>query len=300
MTDLFGGACGTPEGVPFRPGLIHALEAGDEFFGEGFAGLSPEEAAGDAAVLFHQQGEGEEFFYILLDVELAVVVQRLSFPGVGFAGVVVRIERSIEQPGRVESEVDEDVAVLLIARDVKERAEAEDADGVGAQAPGRVGVEEVGRALLFVVGLLVGLDGPGEAEAGADGVGWLGGPELPTHLELVGHVVVKLLGGLGDGGLNGGVGGGGVRVHLGGQARVGAGGFGVEALVGGGFGEVNGIRAGSNDAAASDDGELAHDAGEGAGERFQAEVGVPEAEVEAVGHWGHSSTGFERRPGTRD
>lgn len=32
--------------------LIEALEAGDQFFCEGFAGLGPEESAGDAAVLF--------------------------------------------------------------------------------------------------------------------------------------------------------------------------------------------------------------------------------------------------------
>jgi hypothetical protein len=32
--------------------LVEALQAGDEFFGEGFAGFGPEEAAGDAAVLF--------------------------------------------------------------------------------------------------------------------------------------------------------------------------------------------------------------------------------------------------------
>jgi hypothetical protein len=38
---------------------VDALEAGDEFFGEGLAGLGPEEPAADAAVFLDQEGEGE-------------------------------------------------------------------------------------------------------------------------------------------------------------------------------------------------------------------------------------------------
>ena len=71
-------------GAPFALGwygarrwrfLVEALEAGDEFFGEGFAGLGPEEAAGDAAVLFDGEGEGEELFDVLLNAFLRVFVE---------------------------------------------------------------------------------------------------------------------------------------------------------------------------------------------------------------------------------
>ena len=53
---------------------VEALEAGDKFFGEGFAGLGPEEAAGDAAVLFYGEGEGEELFNVLLNAFGGVLV----------------------------------------------------------------------------------------------------------------------------------------------------------------------------------------------------------------------------------
>ena len=46
---------------------VEALEASDEFFGEGFAGLGPEKAAGDAAVFFDGEREGEELLDVLLD-----------------------------------------------------------------------------------------------------------------------------------------------------------------------------------------------------------------------------------------
>lgn len=59
---------GFPQGG--EVGLVQALEAGNEFFGEGFAGLGPEEAAGDAAVFFDGEGEGEEHFDVLLDALL--------------------------------------------------------------------------------------------------------------------------------------------------------------------------------------------------------------------------------------
>ena len=56
---------------------MHALEAGDEFFGEGLTGLGPQQAAGDPAVLLDQQGEGEQLFDVLLDVGLGLLVERL-------------------------------------------------------------------------------------------------------------------------------------------------------------------------------------------------------------------------------
>ena len=115
------------------------------------------------------------------------------------------------------------------------------------------------------------------------------GPELPPHLELVGHVVVELLGGLGDGVFDDGAGGvfGAVVVD-------------VDALVGGGFVEADGVDAGGGDAGVfADEGELAHDRDEGRGEGVEAEVGEPEAKVELIGHrdsldlWG---TGWLGKP----
>ena len=51
----------------------------------------------------------------------------------------------------------------------------------------------------------------------------------------------------------------------------------VEALVGGGFVEADGVGAGGRDAGVSaDEGELAHDRDEGRGEVLEAEVGEPE------------------------
>lgn len=41
-------------------GLVKALKAGYEAFGEGFSGLVPEEAAGNAAVFFDGESEGQE------------------------------------------------------------------------------------------------------------------------------------------------------------------------------------------------------------------------------------------------
>jgi hypothetical protein len=70
--------------------LVDALEAGDEFFGEWLARLGPQEAAGDAAVFFDQQGEGEKFFHILLDVDLGVFIEREIF---------IAVERGVEDPG---------------------------------------------------------------------------------------------------------------------------------------------------------------------------------------------------------
>ncbi len=52
----------------------------------------------------------------------------------------------------------------------------------------------------------------------------------------------------------------------------------VDALVGGGFVEADGVDAGRGDSFVSaDEGELAHDRDERFGERFEAEVGEPEA-----------------------
>jgi hypothetical protein len=150
--------------------LVDALEAVDELLGEGLAGLGPEQAAGDAAVLLDGEGEGEQHLDVFLDVAGGGLVELGVF----------------QKPGGVEAEVDADVAVLVEAGVVELGAEAEDADGGGLLLPG--GVEA----------------------AGFEGVGGVvddGGPELPLHLELVGHVVVELLGGLGDGGFDEGVGG---------------------------------------------------------------------------------------------
>jgi hypothetical protein len=56
-------------------------------------------------------------------VKLGGLVEGLVFEG-------------FEDPGGVEAEVDQQVAVLLVAGDIEVGAEAEDVDGVGAQAPG--------------------------------------------------------------------------------------------------------------------------------------------------------------------
>ena len=172
--------------------------------GEGFAGFGPEEAAADAAVFFDGEGEGEEHLDVLLDVFGGVCVEVLVFEGFG-------------EPGSVEAEVDADVAVLFVGGVVEVGAEAEDADGGGFELP--EGVE-----LRLRFGWL------------PDGVG-VGGPELPAHLELVGHVVVELLGGFGYGVFDDGGGGvfGAVVVD-------------VEALVGGGFVEADGVDGGGGDA----------------------------------------------------
>ena len=148
-------------------------------------------------------------------------------------------------------------------------AEADDADGAGFELP--EGVEAGGgvEGVVFVCGRVVGAAGAG-----------VRGPETPGHFELVGDVVVELLGGFGDGVLDDG--GGGVLVVFG--AWVGD----VEALVDGGFGEGEGVGGGGLDAfacgRAAELGELAHDAGEGGGQGLEAEVGEPETEVELVGH----------------
>ena len=210
--------------------LCQALQAGDEFFGEGFAGFGPEKAAADVAVLLNQQGEGEEFFDVLLDAGGGVLVEVFVF----------------EDPGGVEAEVDADVAVLFVAGGVEGGAEAGDADGGRFEAPG--GVEAGGR---------------------------LGVPEHPAHFELVGAVVVELLGGFGDGVFDDGAFGVG---SFGGTLVVD-----VDALVDGGLGPVDGVDGGGGDAAEvgggfavfRDDGELAQDAGERGGQGFKAEVREP-------------------------
>ena len=101
---------------------MDALEAVDEFLGEGFAGFGPEEAAADAAVFFDREGEGEEHLDVLLDVFGGVFVEVLVFEGFG-------------EPGSVEAEVDADVAVLFEAGVVELGAEADDSDGGGLELP---------------------------------------------------------------------------------------------------------------------------------------------------------------------
>ena len=241
---------------------VDALEAVDELLGEGFAGFGPEEAAADAAVFFDREGEGQKHFDILLDVFGGVFVELLVGEGFG-------------EPGGVEAEVDADVAVLFEAGVVELGAEAEDADRGGLELP--EGFE--GGGFVFGVGVGVGF-GFGV------GVGWgfiqFGGPEAPAHFELIGHVVVKLLGGFGYGAFDDGAGG--VLVFFG--AIV----VDVDALVGGGFGEADGVDGGGVDAlaggvvGAADEGELAHDRDQRGREGVEAEVGEPETEVELIGH----------------
>jgi len=103
------------------------------------------------------------------------------------------------------------------------------------------------------------------------------GPEFPSHLELVGHVVVELFGGFGDGVFDDGAGG--VLVLF--RAIV----VDVDALVGGCLGEANGVDAGRSYALFSaDERELAHDRDHRRRQGFEAEVGKPETEVELIGH----------------
>jgi hypothetical protein len=98
-------------------------------------------------------------------------------------------------------------------------------------------------------------------------------PEVPLHLELVGHVVVELLGGFGDGVFDAGFG----RVSA---AVV----VDVDALVGGGFGEAERVSGGGRDAlVAADGGELAQTR-RGSGGGGEAEVGEPETEVKLICH----------------
>lgn len=199
-------------------------------------------------MFFDGEREREQLFDVLLDAFGGLFVE-------GFVG-----QLAFEGPGCVEAEVDADVAVLLVAAGVEVRAEADDANAGGLEAP--EGVE-------------------------AGGVRF-GGPEAPAHLELVGGVVVELLGGFGDGVFGEG------RFDVGGG--LGAIGFHslivIDALIDGGFGPVDGVGAGGDDAGelavgaafSGDQSELAEDAGERGGERLEAEVRIPETEIELIGH----------------
>jgi hypothetical protein len=229
--------------------LVDALEAVDEFLDEGFAGFSPEQPAADAAVFFDGQGEGQEHFDILLNVFGGDVVEFFVFEGFG-------------EPWGVEAEVDTDVSILLEGGIVKLGAEAEDADGRRLKLPD--GIEAGGfEAGIEVDGGIRGLE-----------VDALGGPKLPTHLELVGHVVVKLFGGLSYGAFD-----------EGGRGVFGTVVVDVDALVGGGFIEADGVDAGcGNSLVSADERELAHDRHHRGRECVQAEVGKPEAKVELIGH----------------
>ena len=102
--------------------LVNALETVDELLGEGFAGFGPEETAADAAVFFDGEGKSQELLYVLLNVLGGVFVELFVVEGFG-------------EPGGVEAEIDADVAVLLEAGVVELGAEAEDADGGGAELP---------------------------------------------------------------------------------------------------------------------------------------------------------------------
>jgi hypothetical protein len=180
--------------------------------------------------------------------------------------------------------VDQEVSVLLVTGDVEAGAESENADGLGAQPPIVVGEVEGGGIEIGVGVVLVAAGG--EAKGAECGIVALLGPELPVHLELVGHVVVELLGGFGDGGVDEFVGCFDGGIDWDGGVEVGRGRLDVDALVGGRLGEVNGIGGGSGDTLGADQCKLAQDAGKRGGKGLQAEVGIPEAEIEAVCHGG--------------
>ena len=160
------------------------------FSARGLAGGGPEPAAADAAVLLHQEGEGVELFDVFW---------------MGGCRGLGRGPASSEGAERGSGEARncfQGVSMPKSTRrwpfcsssgDIKARAEAEDADDVGTQAPGlgrgprgerrrdrvrrRPRRRLEARAKAAVCRLLV------ESEC----------PELPAHLELVCHVVVELL-----------------------------------------------------------------------------------------------------------
>ncbi len=80
-------------------------------------------------MLFDGEGEGEKFFDVLLN----------ALCGVGVEGFVFSAFKS---PGRVEAEVDADVAVLFVGAEIEVGAEADDADAGGLEPP--AGVEAGG------------------------------------------------------------------------------------------------------------------------------------------------------------
>ena len=174
----------------------------------------------------------------------------------------------------------------LVSGDVEAGAEAEDADGVGAEFPRSVGVGDR-RIVEVVVGRVgVVVDAGAEGGAGVVGVGVFERPELPAHLELVGHVVVELFSGFGDGALDGGVGGAAGGIDFGTVDSDALAGVDVDALVGGGSVKLMGYGGRGGDALAADYGELAEDASERRGQGFEPEIGEPETEVEAICHDG--------------
>ena len=228
--------------------LREALQAGDQLFCQGFAGFGPQKTAGDVAVFFDGEGEGEEHLDVLLDV----------FGGFG-AGLFVGVEEVlavfgfVEDPGRVEAEVDTDVAVLLEGGVIEGGAEAEDADRGWRRLP-----EEVEFCAF-------------------DLFRRFRKPEIPLHLELVGGVLVEEFGGFGYGVVDDG--GGGVCGLRGARVED------ELALVDGGLGKADRVGGGRGDARkAGDAGELTHDRDERGWERGETEVGEPEGKVELIGH----------------
>ena len=208
-------------------------------------------------MFFYGQGEGEELFDVLLDAKGGVAVEPIVVDD-----LVAQGERGIE------AEIDADVAVAFVGAVVELRAEADDADAGGFEAPGAVELRGQAAAIEVVRG----------GEAG------LGHPEAPAHFELVGGVLVELFGGFGDGVFD--AGGFGVVGGLGAVV------VDVDALVHGGFGPVDGKGAGgvdarviaAFDAGRGDLGELAQNADYGLGQRGEAKVRVPETQEKLVGH----------------
>jgi len=201
---------------PLVQGLVDALEAGDEFLGEGFAGLGPEQARGDAAVLLDEQGKGEELFDVLLDVELGLLSRGWSSSGKSSTQGVSRPKsmrrcRSVRIPRRRRRDRSRGCARCGVRsfQGCQGCGRRDRPDRNRGRSPGRAPARRrLGRVIQAAVG----------------GVGFLQRPELPAHFELVGHVVVELLGGLGDGGFELGVGRAGMgSMGAGSNAAVGAG-----------------------------------------------------------------------------
>jgi hypothetical protein len=119
-------------------GLLHALEAGDQFLGEIFFGLGPEQSAGGPGIFFNLGGEFDKLLHVAADVVL------------GFGGEI----DFFMQEGCIESEIDLNVAGLFGGAVLEFQAVRREANERGLKNPffaglGRspeipVGFEDVG------------------------------------------------------------------------------------------------------------------------------------------------------------